>query len=231
MATQVQHTLRAFDEDIDELRAMVAEIGELVISAIGNAMTALETQDEVLAARVVANDETIDKLEHRIDNLAIQTIALRAPMADDLRELIATLKISGVVERIGDYAKNIAKRVPSFSGGQEGMHQEALQKMAYLSAELVSDAIDAYARRDAALAQSVWERDQKIDNYYSQIFRGLIDHMSSHPRMIGDATHILFIGKYLERIGDHATNVAEMVYYAATGKVLPEREKGSDALV
>ncbi len=227
----MQHTLRAFDEDVDELRALVAEIGDLVVNAVGTAMAALESHDEMLAQRVVVNDVAIDRLERKIDNLAIQTIALRAPMANDLRELVATLKISGVLERIGDHAKNIAKCIPDFAGSKEGMEREALQEMALLATGLVRDAMTAYAERDAELARSVWERDQAVDDYYAQIFRAVIAHMSYHPEKIGDATHILFIGKYLERIGDHATNVAEMVHYAVTGQVLPERIKGGDPLV
>jgi len=230
MATQVQHTLRAFDEDIDELRGKVAEIGELAIAAVGGAIAALESGDQVLAARVVQNDKAIDALERQIDHLTIQTIALRAPMADDLRDLVATLKISGVIERIGDYAKNIARRVPSVSRASAELEQEKLQEMAMLATDLVRDAVAAYAHRDADLARSVCNRDHVIDDQYSVIFRELINHMSSDPTKVGDATHILFISKYLERIGDHATNVAEMVYYAATGDVLLDREKGSDRL-
>lgn len=223
-----EHTVKAFDTDINQLRGMVAEIGGRSEQAIAKAMRALEKQDLELAAEVVAEDKLIDELEKKIDELTIKTIALRAPMADDLRELIATFKISGVVERIGDYAKNIAKRVPLITQGGHLEPISLLPSMSSVASELVRDALDAFAKRDAELAVSVSQRDQIVDDFYSSIFRAVITHMIENPKDIGEAAHLLFVAKNLERIGDHATNVAEMVYFAATGEPMPERSRGDD---
>jgi len=227
---ETEHTVKAFDTDINELRGMVAEIGGRSEQAIANSMTALVNRDLTLAQQVVNDDKLIDELEKKIDDLTIQTIALRAPMADDLRELIATFKISGVVERIGDYAKNIAKRVPILSKNKSLEPVSLLPSMSTLCSELVHDALEAFARRDADLAVDVCARDQVIDDFYSSVFRSVITYMIENPKSIGEATHLLFIAKNLERIGDHATNVAEMVYFAATGTPMPERDKGSTEL-
>ncbi|MEO9469476.1 phosphate signaling complex protein PhoU [Parasphingorhabdus sp.] len=226
--TGTEHTVKAFDTDINELRGMVAEIGGRSEQAIAKAMQALQKHDLALAAEVVAEDKIIDDLEQKIDDLTFQTIALRAPMADDLRELIATFKISGVVERIGDYAKNIAKRVPLITGGKKLGPISLLPSMSKIASELVRDSLEAFARRDAELALEVSERDQVVDDFYTSIFRAVITHMIENPKDIGEAAHLLFIAKNLERIGDHATNVAEMVYFAAEGEPMPERDRGDN---
>lgn len=223
-----EHTVKAFDSDINQLRGMVAEIGGRSEQAIAKAMRALENSDLELAEEVVREDKLIDELEKRIDELTFQTIALRAPMADDLRELIATFKISGVVERIGDYAKNIAKRVPIVTQTHRLTPISLLPSMSKIASELVRDALDAFARRDADLAMEVNRRDQIVDDFYNSIFRAVITHMIENPKDIGEAAHLLFIAKNLERIGDHATNVAEMVYFAATGEPMPERTRGEN---
>lgn len=223
-----EHTVKAFDTDINELRGMVAEIGGRSEQAIAKAMRALKKGDLELAKEVIKEDKLIDDLERRIDDLTFQTIALRAPMADDLRELIATFKISGVVERIGDYAKNIAKRVPLITQGKKLGPVSLLPSMSQVASELVHDSLEAFARRDADLAEDVSERDQVVDDFYTSIFRATITHMVENPKDIGEAAHVLFIAKNLERIGDHATNVAEMVYFAAKGEQMPERDRGDD---
>ena len=224
----VEHTVKAFDSDINELRGMVAEIGGRSEQAITKAMEALQKHDLALAAEVVAEDKLIDDLERRIDELTFQTIALRAPMADDLRELIATFKISGVVERIGDYAKSIAKRVPIIASAHNLGPISLLPSMAQIAQQLVRQALEAFARRDAQLALDVSDGDQVVDDFYTSIFRSVITYMIENPKDIGEAAHLLFIAKNLERIGDHATNVAEMVYFAATGEQMPERDRGLD---
>lgn len=226
MNTGNEHTVKAFDSDMNELRGMVAEIGGRSEQAIAKAMRALQKGDLELAKQVVAEDKLIDDLEQRIDDLTFQTIALRAPMADDLRELIATFKISGVVERIGDYAKNIAKRVPLVTKSKKLGPISLLPSMSNIASELVRDSLEAFARRDAELALEVSERDQIVDDFYTSIFRATITHMIENPKDIGEAAHLLFIAKNLERIGDHATNVAEMVYFATTGEQMPERDRG-----
>jgi phosphate transport system protein len=224
-----QHTVTAFDAEILDLREMVLEMGKKSTGAITRAIEALERNDLELASSVVADDREIDELERRIDALSIQTIALRAPMADDLRHLIATFKISSIAERIGDYAKNIAKRVPLVAESSRKIEPAALlPSMAHIAAELVRDSFKAYADGDADLAVSVSARDQTLDNFYTSIFRAIITYMVENPAYITESAHLLFIAKNLERIGDHATNIAELSYFAETGRQLPERTKGDD---
>lgn len=225
-----EHTLKAFDGDLITLRGLIAEIGGRAEKAVEGAMAALANNDHDLARQVVEGDKRIDALEEQIDRMVIQTIALRAPMADDLRELVAALKISGVVERIGDYAKNIAKRVLLIDAEQQIDAARLLPAMADATRQLVDDAFTAFARRDADLAVAVCAQDKTVDDFYNSIFRALIAHMIDNPEHVGAGTHLLFIAKNLERIGDHATNVAEMVYFAVMGQSMNERERGDDAL-
>jgi phosphate transport system protein len=224
------HTVKAFDQEIGELRALVAEMGGRAEAAVADAMTALQRCDNSLAGQIVGNDRLIDELEARLEKLVVQTIALRAPMANDLREIIAALKIAGVVERIGDYAKNIAKRVPLISHlkGEEPL--ALLPAMGQITREMVKSALDAFAARDPDQALAVIEQDRAVDDFYNSIFRTMVTYMMENPRTISESAHILFIAKNLERVGDHATNVAEMVYYAATGQHPPERARGADSL-
>ena len=212
-----EHTVKAFDEDITRLRGLITEMGGLAETALEGALDALIRGDEVLAERIVADDRKLDALESEVDRLAVKIIALRAPMADDLREVIAALKIAGVVERIGDYAKNIAKRVGRIEGRTRFEPLTLLPAMADVAAEMVHDVLTAYAARDAALAREVIAQDKKVDAFYNSIFRNLVSHMVENPATISSAAQLLFVARNIERIGDHATNVAEMVYYAATG--------------
>ncbi|HEX7871893.1 MAG TPA: phosphate signaling complex protein PhoU [Sphingobium sp.] len=224
------HTLKAFDEDIGELRALIAEMGGLAEAAIDGALAALSRRDNSLAAQVVGADKAIDELESVLEKKVVEIIALRAPLANDLREIIAALKIVGVVERIGDYAKNIAKRVPLISHRTSHEPLSLLPAMGQIAREMVKDALDAFAARDANKALAVMERDRAVDDFYNSIFRTMVTFMMENPKTISESAHILFIAKNLERVGDHATNVAEMVYYAATGTHAPERERGPDLL-
>jgi phosphate transport system protein len=218
-----EHTLKAFDEDLDRLRALISEMGGLAEHAISEAMRCLIQRDVDAAQRVVADDKKLDVLEIETERRAVQLIALRAPMASDLRDVVAALKISGVVERIGDYAKNIAKRVPLLENVAKIEPLSLLPEMARIAAEMVHDVLDAFVERDAAAAIRVCERDEAVDDFYDSIFRTLLTHMMENPHNIGQSAHLLFVAKNLERIGDHATNIAEMVYYAATGDHLAER--------
>ncbi|MAO05895.1 MAG: phosphate transport system regulatory protein PhoU [Citromicrobium sp.] len=212
-----EHTVKAFDEDITRLRGLITEMGGLAETALEGALDALIRGDEVLAERIVADDRKLDALESEVDRLAVKIIALRAPMADDLREVIAALKIAGVVERIGDYAKNIAKRVGRIEGRTRFEPLTLLPAMADVAAEMVHDVLTAYAARDAALAREVIAQDKKVDAFYNSIFRNLVSHMVENPATISSAAQLLFVARNIKRIGDHATNVAEMVYFAATG--------------
>jgi phosphate transport system protein len=155
--------------------------------------------------------------------MAVRTLALRAPMADDLREIIAALKIGGILERVGDYSKNIAKRVGRIEGRSRFEPLTLIPAMGELAAEMVHDVLTAYAARDPELAREVIERDEKVDAFYDSIFRNLVSYMVENPATISSAAHLLFIARNLERIGDHATNIAEMVHYSAVGTYPPDR--------
>jgi phosphate transport system protein len=222
------HTLKAFDEDLERLRALISEMGGLAEYAIGEAMRCLVQRDAEGAAKIVEDDRKLDVLEIETERRVVQLIALRAPMAGDLRDAVAALKISGVVERIGDYAKNIARRVPKIENAGKIEPLSLLPEMARIAAEMVHDVLNAFVDRDADAAERVAERDNALDDFYDSIFRTLLTHMMENPQSIGQSAHLLFVAKNLERVGDHATNIAEMVYYAATGEHMPEKQRSSD---
>jgi len=218
-----EHTLKAFDEDLDRLRALISQMGGIAEHAISEAMRCLIQRDLEAAQLVVADDKKLDQLEIETERRAVQLIALRAPMASDLRDVVAALKISGVVERIGDYAKNIAKRVPLLDNVGKIEPLALLPEMARIASEMVHDVLDAFIERDPQAAVRVCERDSAVDDFYDSIFRTLLTHMMENPQNIGQSAHLLFVAKNLERIGDHATNIAEMVYFAATGEHMADR--------
>ena len=215
-----EHTLKAFDQDLERLRALISQMGGFAEHAIGEAMRCLVQHDIEGAQQVILNDKKLDALEIETERRAVQIIALRAPMAGDLRDVVAALKISGVVERIGDYAKNIAKRVPLLENMGKVEPLSLLPEMARIATEMVHDVLDAFLERDAEAAIRVCRRDAAVDDFYDSIFRTLLTHMMESPQSIGPSAHLLFVAKNLERVGDHATNIAEMVYYAATGEHL-----------
>jgi len=230
MATGHEHTVKAFDQDIGQLRALISQMGGLAEEAIHDAMKALARGDLALAETVRKKDKAIDAIEAEVERLAVRVIALRAPMADDLREVVAALKIAAVVERIGDYAKNIAKRVPMIHGeGPERIEAVSLlPAMAQMASDMVHDVLNAFSARDAAAAADICKRDTALDDFYDSIFRTLVTFMVENPRTISQVAHLLFVAKNIERIGDHATNVAEMVYFAATGGTLADRETDTE---
>ncbi len=228
MATTGGHTIKAFDDDLDRLRALISQMGGLAEHAIRESMRCLVQRDLEGALKVVENDKKLDSLEVETERRAVQLIALRAPMAGDLRDVVAALKISGVVERIGDYAKNIAKRVPLIENVNKIEPLSLLPEMARIATGMVHDVLDAFVQRDAEVAVQVCERDDAVDDFYDSIFRTLLTHMMEDPHNIGHSTHLLFVAKNLERVGDHATNIAEMVYYAATGQHMTDRSRRHD---
>jgi phosphate transport system protein len=225
------HTVKAFDDDLGQLRGLVSEMGGRAEAAITSAIEALVNRDLELAASIVEGDRKIDLLETEIEKQVVRLIALRAPMADDLREVLAALKIAGVVERMGDYAKNIAKRIPTLNDTRGLDAIAVLPSMGAIVTEMVRNVLDAFVARDAVAAVAVAARDSAVDDFYNSIFRTLLTYMMENPHNITASTHLLFIAKNLERIGDHATNVAEMVYFAATGTQMIERARGGDPLV
>lgn len=223
--TPTAHTVRSFDEQIHELRSLIAQMGGLAESQVKDAVDAMVRRDVDAAELVVARDAELDRLEVEAERLAVTIIALRAPMADDLREIIAALKMSAIIERIGDYAKNIAKRVPVLTQGAPVGPAVIIPEMAKTAGSMVRDALDSYVDRDPQLARQVAERDRIVDDFYNSLFRTLLTYMMENPHHITPSAHLLFIAKNLERVGDHATNIAEMVYFSVTGQDLGERPK------
>jgi len=220
------HTLTAFDQDLAELRGLIVDMGSVAEAAIEEAMRCLVERDVAAAAELEAGDEQLDDLEAEAERRAVELIALRAPMADDLREVVAALKIAGVVERVGDYAKNIARRAHRLPKGKPLEPLSLLPEMARIAAAMVHDALAAFVDRDPERAVQVCARDDALDDFYESIFRTLVTFMMEDPQNIGPSTTLLFVAKNLERIGDHATNIAEMVYFAATGERLPDSSGG-----
>jgi phosphate transport system protein len=228
--TSSGHTIKAFDQDLDRLRALISEMGGLAEHAIRESMRCLVQRDLDGAAKIVEDDKKLDALEIETEKRAVQLIALRAPMAADLRDVVASMKISSVVERIGDYAKNIAKRVPLLEEVSNIEPLSLMPEMAKIATQMVHDVLNAFVERDAQAAVRVIERDKAVDDFYNSIFRTLLTYMMENPNNIGQSTHLLFIAKNVERVGDHATNIAEMVYYAATGDYYVDRPRGADPL-
>ena len=222
MSTGTRHTITAFDDDMDEIRGLIAEMGARAEAAVIAAMKALREHDTNAAATIRAEDKIIDSLETDVERLVVRTIALRAPMADDLRELIAALKMSAVIERIGDYAKNIAKRVPQMNGKIPSSSLEQLGRMGEIVVEMIRTAMDAYAKRDVDLARAVTVRDDVVDQLNKDLFVDFVAYVAKNPKDATEVAHLLFTAKNLERIGDHTTNVAQMIYFTETGENLPD---------
>jgi phosphate transport system protein len=222
------HTVRAYDNELEALGRKIAEMGGIAEQMLSNAMDALATLDADLARSTVVMDHRLDILQREVDEQAIITIAKRQPLAADLREIVAAIRISGDLERVGDLAKNIAKRAITLSGesripraivGLKSMHEAA--------AMLLKDALDAYAQRDVERARMVWTHDVELDALEDSVFRDLLTFMMEDPRNISFCAHLLFCSKNIERIGDHSTNIAETVVYLVTGETLPmDRPKG-----
>ncbi len=222
MSTGTKHTVTAFDDDMDEIRGLIAEMGARAETAVIAAMKALSEHDTELATATRAEDKVIDNLETEVEKLVVRTIALRAPMADDLRELIAALKMSAVIERIGDYAKNIAKRVPKMQGKIPPAAKEQLDCMGEIVVEMIRTAMDAYAKRDVDLARAVTVRDDDVDQLNKDLFVDFVAYVVKNPENAAEVAHLLFTAKNLERIGDHTTTVAQMIYFTETGENLPD---------
>jgi phosphate transport system protein len=223
-----EHTIRAFDTDLDGLARMIADMGGMAEKQTADAIGALIRRDAVLAQQVISNDIKVDALQHEIEELAILTIARRQPMAIDLREVIGALRISNDLERIGDLAKNIAKRVQAIDDNRQPKQvMRGLEHMNNLVLTQLKNVLDSYSRRDAAKAMAVWQSDKQIDAVNNSLFRELLTYMMEDPHNIGFCIHLVFCAKNIERMGDHATNIAETVFYIIEGKTLgDERPKG-----
>lgn len=226
--SQSQHIASAFDRDLEAVQAQIMKMGGLVEAATLDCARALEDRDEELARRIVAADRDIDLLEAQVNEETARLIALRGPIASDLRTALTVLKIAAALERMGDYAKNVAKRSTVLAqSGPVGETASTVRRMARQVEQMLKDALDAYIRRDVALAADVRNRDKDVDQIYNALFRILLTHMLEDPRSITNCMHLHFIAKNMERMGDHATGIAEQVVYLVTGD-LPDdpRPKG-----
>jgi len=222
------HVIKQYEEELRRLREMVDAMGALTGEQLNAAVTAAERSDVDLAARVVEREPEADRMEHQIDSLVVRLLALRQPVAVDLREILSALRIGNELERICDYAENMAKRMTVLGdAGVETMH--SLVVLARFATAMVEDAMHAYATRDAREAQEVWDRDRELDATYTGLFRELITYMIENPRRIPAATHMLFIARDVERIGDRATNIAEAVRYLVGGVPVEEARPKADA--
>jgi phosphate transport system protein len=220
-----KHIAAAFDRDLEAIQAMIMKMGGLVEAAVLDAAQALDTRDEELAERVRAADRAVDALEEQINAEAARLIALRAPTATDLRTALTVMKIAGSLERCGDYAKNLAKRSSvliqmSTIGDTAG----GIRRMAKAVELQLKDALDAYIQRDVELAEEVRRRDRDVDQMYNSLFRVFLTHMLEDPRNITACMHLHFIAKNIERMGDHATGIAEQVIYLVNG-AMPEEQR------
>ena len=213
-----EHIVKSFDEELQRLAAVVLRMGGVAEAQLAGAIDALVRRDTELAQKIVAGDEAIDLMDLELEENAVRTLALRQPMANDLREVIASLKISSDLERIGDYAKNVAKRTIALNQLTPHEAARSIPRMAKLVQAIIKDVLDAYANHDPNRALDVWHRDEEVDEMYTALFRELLTYMMEDPRNITPCTHLLFIAKNIERIGDHATNIAETTHYLTTGK-------------
>lgn len=223
-----EHILRRYDDELKELRSIVSRMGGLAEDQLVGAMTALKETDADQAKIIRAGDKTLDDLELEAERTAIELFARRAPVADDLREVVSALKMTGLIERMGDYAKNIAKRTIAISEAAPIAMPASLGQMASEARGMIREVMDAYVHHDSEAAMAVWERDETLDNMYNSAYRQILGRMMETPDQINVLTHFLMIAKNIERIGDQATNVAEQVYYAITGIQLEDARPKSD---
>jgi phosphate transport system protein len=209
-----EHTVKSYEEELTRLDKRIAQMGGLAEQSLGQSFDALERRDPNLAELVVKNDRAIDTIQREIEEQAVLMIARRQPLADDLRRVLAALRIAGDLERIGDLAKNIAKRALAIATESHPKPlMTGLRHMGELALAQLKEVLDAYAARDATRALAVWNDDAKIDAMYNSLFREMLTYMMEDPRNIGISTHLLFGAKNIERVGDHTTNIAETVYY------------------
>jgi phosphate transport system protein len=225
----MEHTVKSYEQQLKRLDAVLVEMGGLCERQISAALEALSRRDRMLAEQTIAGDVPIDAMDREATELAVRVFALRQPLAADLRTVVGALRISSALERIGDYARNIAKRTVILLDQPMAGPVQGILRLGQLVQVLLKAVLDAYVARDAAGAVEVWKRDRELDDLYTSLFRESLTYMVEEPRNITACVHLLFIAKNLERIGDHATNIAETVYFIASGKPLAgERPKGGD---
>ncbi len=221
-----EHIVKSFSEQLEALSKSIAQMGGLTEAQLGNAIDAIARRDTKLAEAAIANDQRVDRLQQAIEDQALKVLALRQPMAVDLRNTLAAIKIANELERIGDLAKNIGKRAMVLNREPPIKLSQSLGRLGRQALRQLKGVLDAYSDRDAEAATNVWRSDEELDELYNSLFRELLTYMMEDPRMIGLCTHLLFVAKNLERAGDHATNIAETVHYMVTGNYLsPDRPK------
>ena len=222
------HIVKSFDQELGELDTKLSQMGGLVEAELHDSLIAFSKRDSRLAERVIATDVRVDQLFEDVEQTVVKMLALRQPMASDLRRIVASLRLSADLERIGDYAANVAKRTIALNQVQTVRAQGGIPALGRLVQHLLKDVLDALADNDADKALDVRARDEHVDELYNSVFRELLTYMMEDPRNITAATHILFIAKNLERIGDHATNIAETLYFVITGTQLRDARPKSD---
>ena len=224
-----EHIIKSYDQELQRLDNTIAEMGGMAESQLAAAIDAVVKRDSDLATEVIENDAKVDELEHEVESLVVRLLALRQPMARDLRQIVAALKTATDLERICDYAANVAKRSIVLNQTAPVKPVYALPRMGSLCQGMVKDMLDAYVERDADKALAVWLRDEELDEMYTSLFRELLTYMIEDARNITPCTHLLFMAKNLERIGDHTTNIAETLYFLVHGKPLqqirPKRDR------
>jgi phosphate transport system protein len=222
-----QHTVKSYGDELNQLTAEVARMGGLAEAQVADAVDSVARRDVALARAVVERDHKLDALHHDIEKKAIRLIALRQPVASDLRKTLSAMKLAVDLERTGDLARNIAKRGLILAEGEPMLPlTRSIERMGRLVSERLRDVMDAYTASEVDRALSVWSADDEVDEHYNSLFRELLTYMMGDPRTISACTHLLFMAKNLERIGDHATNIAETIHYEITGgDVLGERPR------
>lgn len=225
-----EHIVKSFDQELDLLKRTIVQMGGLAERQLESAIHSVMRRDAGLASRVVQADAQLDDYEHDIDNDAVRMLALRQPLAQDLREIVSALKIASDLERIGDYAANVAKRAIALAQVPVVRPVHTIPRMGRLVQQIIKEVLDAYADRDLDRALSAWSQDEEVDDLYTSLFRETLTYMMEDPRNITPCTHLLFIAKNIERMGDHATNVAETIHFLIEGKPLVEpRPKGDSS--
>ena len=223
-----EHIVKSFDQELDQLKRSVVQMGGLAETEVEMAIQSIVKRDTELAAQVVQDDDQLDEYENDIDQRAVRVLALRQPMATDLREVVAALKIAHDLERIGDYAANLAKRAIAISQVPVVRPTTGIPRMGRLAQAIIKQVLDAYAKRDLEMALQAWRRDEELDDLYTSLFRETLTYMMEDPRNITSCTHLLFIAKNIERIGDHATNIAETIHFLIEGKAISRARPKSD---
>ena len=215
MATD--HTVKSYDDELTRLSGIITQMGGLAENQLAMAIQAMVKRDSELAAHTIERDAQVDDLEREVDNFVVRLLALRQPVATDLRTIVTALRIASDLERIADYAANVAKRAIALNQVQPVRPMHSIPRMGEVVQAMIKDTLDAYVAHDVQKAMAVWQRDEEVDEMYNSLFRELLTYMMEDPRSITTCTHLLFIAKNIERMGDHATNIAELIHYQVNG--------------